>query len=709
MYTQDQITCLFHDKKLLVTYLTAGYPSLSQTLPLIKTLFESGTDLLEIGVPFSDPVADGPIIADASRQSLQQGTSLNDILQIVATARQEGITKPIILMGYYQSFFAFGLRQLLEKAYQVGLNGFLVVDLPISSDPEMAYLCRHYNKALIPLVSLSTPDSRIRDLAFGNTKVPRSPPFLYAVSRNGVTGVQTSLPTQAKPLVTRIQSVCKLPVVVGFGISDANMAKEIWSQADGVVVGSAITRLIKEVWVNHKNTVPPKHQVDWSRISDFVKALADEKPNTSITDPPPTLSLPVSPQIRGLPGTPPPSPLSLHNSGRYDQYGGQYLPESLLEAHQQLECTYQRVVESPDFQIRYRKLLRDFVGRPTPIYQTQRLSTKNSNVEIWLKREDLCFTGSHKLNNALGQALLAQMMGKTRIIAETGAGQHGVATATVCALLDLQCVVYMGAIDVERQAKNVARMKLLGAKVQAVWEGSKTLKDAINEAMRDWVTNIDTSFYVIGSAVGSHPYPTMVRRFQSIIGQEAKQQFLEATGGDVPDAIVACVGGGSNALGIFDEFLQTENSTHPKPILYGVEAEGAASTSKGTVGILHGSKSLVLQTADGQIAETQSLSAGLDYPGVSPIHAWFKQSEMVQYVTITDQEASDAFYQLTKQEGIPPALESAHAIAYALKLANLKRDQLVHEKTDARPYRILVNLSGRGDKDLERMIPKQEN
>ena len=703
MYTQDQITELFSQQKVLITYLTAGYPNLTQTLPLLKTMVDSGSDLIEIGVPFSEPVADGPVIAEASKRSLQQGTKLSDILQIVQTARNQEIQTPIILMGYYQSFYSFGLRKLLEQSYQVGLNGFLVVDLPINSDPEMALLCRHYNKSLIPLVSPTTPKSRILELALGDSKVPRPPPFLYAVSRNGVTGAQSSLSTQAGEVISKIQESCQVPVAVGFGISDCKMASQVWETAEGVIVGSAIIQLIKEVWRKYQKSYSQDSiPVSWREVGEFIQSLATHKPSKKASLNP-LLSRSTSPDTFRTPITPPPSPITTHTNGRYNQFGGQYLPESLLQAHQQLEDLYQELIVSEKFQKQYRLLLKTFVGRPTPLYQTRRLLLSETGVEIWLKREDLCFTGSHKLNNALGQALLAQMMGKKRIIAETGAGQHGVATATVCALLGIDCVVYMGATDVQRQARNVAQMKLLGAEVRPVCDGSQTLKDAINEALRDWVTHVNTSFYLIGSAVGSHPYPSIVREFQSVIGQEAKHQFQEATDGGLPDAVVACVGGGSNALGIFDGFLEKEIGSTYHPELYGVEAEGAASASHGTVGILHGSKSLVLQTPDGQIAETNSLSAGLDYPGISPIHAWLKETEQVTYVTISDQEASDAFYQLTCQEGIPPALESAHAVAFALKLA-----QTVTSHND-QPYRILVNLSGRGDKDLDRMIKKKKD
>lgn len=378
--------------------------------------------------------------------------------------------------------------------------------------------------------------------------------------------------------------------------------------------------------------------------------------------------------------------------GFFGEFGGQFVPETLMFPLQELEEAYERYRDDPAFRAELEMYLRTYAGRPTPLTYAARLSEELGGARIYLKREDLNHTGSHKLNNTLGQVLLAKKMGKTRIIAETGAGQHGVATATACALLGLSCQVYMGAVDVERQKLNVFRMQILGAEVIPVYSGSQTLKDAINEALRDWVRNVDTTHYVIGSVVGPHPYPTMVRDFQSVIGREAKAQFLEREG-KLPDYVIACVGGGSNAMGIFSAFLPHEGVR-----LIGVEAGGlglesgkhAASIGRGRKGILHGSMSFLLQDAFGQIQETHSIAAGLDYPGVGPEHAFLAVTGRAQYVTVTDEEAQDAFYRLARTEGIIPALESAHAVAYALKIApSLPRDAT-----------ILVCLSGRGDKDV---------
>jgi len=378
--------------------------------------------------------------------------------------------------------------------------------------------------------------------------------------------------------------------------------------------------------------------------------------------------------------------------GRFGDYGGIYVAETLMGAIQELNDAYQRYRNDPEFVAEFEADLRDYVGRPTSIYHAQRLSEAYGGAQIWLKREDLNHTGAHKINNAIGQALLAKRMGKTRIIAETGAGQHGVATATVAARLGLECVVYMGAEDVVRQQPNVFRMKLLGAKVVPVESGTRTLKDALNEAMRDWVTNVDNTFYIIGTVAGPHPYPQMVRDFQSVIGREARAQMLDRNG-RLPDGVVACVGGGSNAIGIFHAFLGDESVA-----LYGSEAGGegvetgrhAAPLTVGRPGVLHGNRTYLMEDENGQIIGTHSISAGLDYPGVGPEHAWLKDIGRVTYDAITDKEAMASFHDMMKYEGIIPALESSHAVAHARKLApTMRPDQI-----------LLVNLSGRGDKDI---------
>ncbi len=379
--------------------------------------------------------------------------------------------------------------------------------------------------------------------------------------------------------------------------------------------------------------------------------------------------------------------------GHFGPYGGIFVAETLMPAVTELNEAYQHYMKDPDFIAELDADLKHYVGRPSPLYYAERWSKELGGAQIYLKREDLNHTGAHKVNNTVGQALLAKRMGKTRIIAETGAGQHGVATATVAARLGLECVVYMGAVDVERQAQNVYRMKLLGATVVPVGSGSRTLKDALNEALRDWVTNIDDTFYIIGTVAGPHPYPAMVRDFQTIIGREAKQQCQEMTG-QLPDALVACVGGGSNAIGLFYPFINDASVR-----MYGVEAAGdgvetgrhSAPLCAGRTGVLHGNRTYLMADDDGEIIETHSISAGLDYPGVGPEHAWLKDIGRAEYVNITDAEALKGFHALTRLEGIIPALESSHAMAYTTKLApTMERDEI-----------IIVNLSGRGDKDMQ--------
>jgi len=379
-------------------------------------------------------------------------------------------------------------------------------------------------------------------------------------------------------------------------------------------------------------------------------------------------------------------------NGHFGVYGGIFAPETLMAALETLNEQYELMKNDPEFIAEMTADFQDYVGRPSPLYYAKRWSEELGGAKIYLKREDLNHTGAHKINNTIGQALLAKKLGKTRIIAETGAGQHGVASATVAARLGLECVVYMGAEDVKRQAPNVARMKLLGAEVVAVESGTQTLKDALNEAMRDWVTNVDNTFYIIGTVAGPHPYPAMVRDFQAVIGREAKQQILEKEG-RLPDALIACVGGGSNAMGLFYDFLPDESVK-----LIGVEPAGlgletgqhAASLCKGKPGVLHGNRTYLLEDEDGQILGTHSISAGLDYPGVGPEHAWLKDIGRAEYVSVDDKEAFQGLLDLTRKEGIIPALESSHALAYATKLApTLSKDKI-----------IIVNLSGRGDKDM---------
>jgi tryptophan synthase beta chain len=384
--------------------------------------------------------------------------------------------------------------------------------------------------------------------------------------------------------------------------------------------------------------------------------------------------------------------------GHFGPYGGVFVAETLVQALDELKAAYERFGNDPEFHAEFAYELKHYVGRPSPVYHARRWSERFGGAQVYLKREDLNHTGAHKINNVIGQALLARRMRKPRVIAETGAGMHGVAAATIAARYGMECVVYMGSEDVKRQVQNVYRMKLLGATVVPVESGSRTLKDALNEAMRDWVTNVENTFYIIGTVAGPHPYPVMVRDFQSVIGRESREQMMELTGRQ-PDAVLACVGGGSNAMGIFHAYVPDE-----KVRLIGVEAAGeglesgkhAATLATGKPGVLHGNRTYLLQDENGQIIETHSISAGLDYPGVGPEHAWLKDTRRAEYVSATDEEALQAFHDLCRLEGIIPALESAHALAYAAKMApRMRKDQV-----------LLVNLSGRGDKDMHTVAQK---
>ena len=385
---------------------------------------------------------------------------------------------------------------------------------------------------------------------------------------------------------------------------------------------------------------------------------------------------------------------NVNEKGYYGDFGGAFIPEMLYPNVEELRQNYLKITAEPSFQAEFDDLLKEYVGRPTPLYFAKRLS-EQYNTKIYLKREDLCHTGAHKVNNTIGQILLAKRLGKTRIIAETGAGQHGVATATVCALMGLECIVYMGEVDIKRQAPNVARMKMLGAEVRPAKSGSKTLKDATNEAIRDWINNPIDTYYIIGSVVGPHPYPDMVARFQSVISKEIKEQLVEKEGRENPDYVIACVGGGSNAAGTYYHFLDNEdvNIIAVEAAGLGVDSgESAATSALGKIGVIHGSKTLLMQTTDGQITEPYSISAGLDYPGVGPMHANLFSTGRAQFISITDEQAMDWGIKLSKMEGLIPAIESAHAFAVL--------DEMKFKPEDI----VVINLSGRGDKDLNTYI-----
>merc|ERR1712070_1065863 len=572
-------------------------------------------------------------------------------------------------MGYYNPFYQYGLDKLCADTKEHGGDGFIVVDLPPEEGRGIARACKKYGLSNVPLIAPTTTDERIGYL----TK--HASTFCYCVSVTGVTGARSELPPDLEDFVSRVRSQTQLPLAVGFGISNPKMVNGVANVGDGVVVGSAILRALEAA----EATTEARAKAVKDIVADLCTGLnqGDGAKNQSSA---------VGQVVDVADGE---DEAAL--KARFGRFGGQYIPETLSEAFREIEEAYNNLKNDPEFLDEIAVYRKDFVGGPTPLHLAKRLTEYAGGANIWLKREDLAHTGAHKINNAIGQALLAKRIGKPRIIAETGAGQHGVATATVCAMLGMECIVYMGAVDCERQKLNVFRMNTLGAKVVPVEDGQRTLKDAINEAMRDWVTNVRDTHYLIGSAVGPHPFPKIVRDFQSVIGKEIKEQFTEMTG-QLPDVVVACVGGGSNAIGMFSPFYNDKTVK-----LVGVEAGGegldglnSATLSKGSPGVLHGTRTYLQQDLNGQILETHSISAGLDYPGVGPEHAFYKDSGRAEYVSVTDDQALEAFQNMCKLEGILPALEPSHALYETMEIAkSLPKDKIV-----------LVNLCGRGDKDM---------
>jgi tryptophan synthase len=632
---------------------------------------EGGASVIELGIPYTDPQADGATIQHTNQVAIAGGTfEIPTCLEMVKKAREMGLTVPVVLMGYYNPFFQYGAERLCSEAKEAGADGFIVVDLPPEEGIELNKACIKYGLSNVPLVAPTSSEKRIAAL----TEMAST--FLYCVSVTGVTGARDSLPPDLDDFIKRVRSKTELPLAVGFGISSPEMVNGVANMADGVVVGSAILNAVDKV--GDGASTEDKAEAVRKIVSHLVTGLKQDGAANQATKL----------------GQVPKEWATENPKSRFGEFGGQYIPETLSLAFEEIEEAYDAIKDDPDFQAELARYRKDFVGGPTPLHKAERLTELAGGATIWLKREDLAHTGAHKINNAIGQALLAKRIGKPRIIAETGAGQHGVATATVCAMLGLECVVYMGAVDCERQKLNVFRMNTLGAKVVPVQAGQRTLKDAINEAMRDWVTNVRDTHYLIGSAVGPHPFPTIVRDFQSVIGKEIKEQFKEKNDGKLPDAVVACVGGGSNAIGAFYPFVEDKEVG-----LYGAEAAGkgidvdeqhCATLTVGTPGVLQGARTYIIQKESGQTLNTHSISAGLDYPGVGPEHAYLKDSGRATYVGVTDDEALEGFKMMCEYEGIIPALETSHAIYYAMKLAK----ELGPGKN------IVINMSGRGDKDM---------
>ncbi|KAK4139933.1 tryptophan synthase beta subunit-like PLP-dependent enzyme [Dichotomopilus funicola] len=680
--------CKAEKRAALVTYVTAGFPTAEATPNVILSMEKGGADVIELGVPFTDPIADGPTIQTANTVALQNGVTIESTLQMVRDARKLGVRAPILLMGYYNPLLSYGEERLMKDCNEAGVNGFIVVDLPPEEAITFRKWCTHGGLSYVPLIAPATSDARMRILC------QLADSFIYVVSRQGVTGALGTINANLPELLSRVKKYSgDKPAAVGFGVSTREHFTSIAQLADGVVVGSMIVTTLQKAakgeeckgvedfcaYLCGRGSNETTREVG---IVEAVSGARESQGEVHVDDVVRNTDDLVA-QLAAMHGKIP---------ERFGEFGGQYVPESLMDCLSELEEGFNKIKDDPAFWEEYRSYY-PWMGRPGQLHKAERLTEYAGGANIWLKREDLNHTGSHKINNALGQLLLARRLGKTKIIAETGAGQHGVATATVCAKFGMECTVYMGAEDVRRQALNVFRMKLLGAKVVAVEAGSRTLRDAVNEALRAWVVHLEDTHYIIGSAIGPHPFPTIVRTFQSVIGNETKAQMLEKRG-KLPDAVVACVGGGSNAVGMFYPF-----SNDPSVKLLGVEAGGdgvdtlrhSATLAAGTKGVLHGVRTYILQNEHGQISDTHSVSAGLDYPGVGPELANWKDSERAKFIAATDADAFVGFRLMSQLEGIIPALESSHGIFGAIELA----------KTMKKDEDLVICLSGRGDKDVQ--------
>ncbi|KAF8460239.1 tryptophan synthase beta chain [Kalaharituber pfeilii] len=692
--------CKREGRRALVTYVTAGYPAAEETVDILFGMEAGGADIIELGLPFTDPIADGPTIQVANNVSLKNGITIDIALDLVREARKGGLKVPVLFMGYYNPILIYGEERLIQNCKEAGVNGFIVCDLPPEEAVRFRRACAGAGLSYVPIIAPSTTDSRMKLLC----SIADS--FVYVVSRMGVTGATGSLNANLPTLCKRVHQYSgNIPIAVGFGVSTREHFLSVGEIAEGVVIGSQLVSVLgkapagkeakREAARHYCAEIVGRDNADSTHIvtaSEMLEKAAIETvghPDATITKVPNGPGL--MDQLEALNsefGAAHPEIIP----SRFGEFGGQYVPESLMDCLHELEEGFAKANNDPSFWEEYRSYY-EYMGRPGHLHLADNLTKHAGGANIWLKREDLNHTGSHKINNALGQVLIAKRLGKTNIIAETGAGQHGVATATICAKLKMTCTIYMGAEDVRRQALNVFRIKLLGAKVVAVDAGTRTLRDAVNEALRAWVTNVDTTHYVIGSAIGPHPFPTIVRTFQSVIGNETKEQFLAARN-KLPDAIVACVGGGSNCVGMFYPFSQNLSVK-----LLGVEAGGdgldtnrhSATLTAGAKGVLHGVRTYILQNQHGQISDTHSVSAGLDYPGVGPELSQWKDTSRAKFIAATDAQALEGFRLLSQLEGIIPALESAHAIYGAVELA----------KTMDKDQDIVVCLSGRGDKDVQ--------
>ncbi|SLM37222.1 tryptophan synthase [Lasallia pustulata] len=682
--------CKKEKRPALVTYMTAGYPTAEETVDVLLGMEAGGADLIELGLPFTDPIADGPTIQKANTQALKNGITVTSTLETVREARKRGLKAPVLFMGYYNPILSYGEERMLKDAREAGVNGFIVVDLPPEEAVRFRNFCTKGGLSYVPLIAPATSESRMKLLCATGT-------------------LASGLPELLERVHTYSNNV---PAALGFGVSTREHFLSVANIAEGVVIGSQIITTLanappgegaKKVEEYCSEITGRKSGLSNSPMGEnwevkVVETNGDAKQTNGdtvhvdeiIEDGQNGTGPGLADQIEALNMDGEADPAAVPS--RFGEFGGQYVPESLMDCLAELEAGFNEAKNDPKFWEEYRSYY-PYMGRPGQLHLAERLTEHAGGANVWLKREDLNHTGSHKINNALGQILLARRIGKTEIIAETGAGQHGVATATVCAKFGMKCTIYMGAEDVRRQALNVFRIKLLGAKVVAVEAGSRTLRDAVNEALRAWVVDLSTTHYIIGSAIGPHPFPTIVRTFQSVIGNETKEQ-MQRLKGKLPDAVVACVGGGSNAVGMFYPF-----ANDPSVKLLGVEAGGdgvdtdrhSATLTGGSKGVLHGVRTYVLQNKHGQISDTHSVSAGLDYPGVGPELSSWKDNERAKFIAATDAEAFKGFRLISQLEGIIPALETAHAVWGAVELA----------KTMSKDEDIVICLSGRGDKDVQ--------
>ncbi|KGO65650.1 Aldolase-type TIM barrel [Penicillium italicum] len=686
--------CKASNRAALITYVTAGYPTVSETPGIMLSMQAGGVDIIELGIPFTDSVTEDSTIRQANAKALENGVQISHILQMVKSARTQGLAVPVLLIGYYKPVreHPYGEEKLLRDCKAAGVDGLIIVDLPTENTVQFYVRCKSKGLSYIPLVSSSTPNVQIEMIC------NMADSFICIVSRMGISGAHEKPYGRVAHLVDRVNehTGSSVPIAVGFGVDTRQEFIDLSRAADGIVIGSPIVYILGNA---APGTGAQKVKGYCLRVSGRTEnqiVITERRKQANQ----PMSSTTVYLSYDGAGDTPEDTNKATNISGintHLGAFSGQYVPESLMEGLTELEDGFKAANADPTFWAEINSYAA-YANRPSSLHLAPRLTAHAGGARIWLKREDLNHTGSHKINNALGQILLARRLGKTSIIAETGAGQHGVATATLCAQFGMKCTIFMGSEDFEREALTVLHMRILGAvvvPVDAMCSGEKgTLRDAVNEAFRVWAMEVKTTHFVIGSAFGPHPYPTIVRTFQTVIGTETRNQFGAMNAGRLPDAVVACVGGGSNAVGMFYPFLGDSSVA-----LVGVEAGGgrsmaeqhSASLGRESVGVLHGMRTFLSWDEDGENGHTHHVSAGLDYPGVGPELSSWKESGRATFIRANDPDVMVAFSLLSQLEGVMPALESSYAVAGAVCVAK-----------ELGPGRdVVICLSGRGDKDVE--------